>query len=368
MSSDTTMTMTAPRLAAFASLKDLFEAPKKLTIIRLRWLVVIICSYLLLFSHSPLLDPLIIHGFVLFYLLSNALLYFIDERNFQSSNLFSPLVIFDTVCLTFSLVVTGQLGTDLYLTYFLIIVISSFWQDFRWTMGFAVLITLVYAYLLFMADSLDSSLFLRLPFLFISSVFYGYFTQLVRSEKTLMAKVEEAGKDFLTGLPNRRAFEEKIKEEFERAQRYQRSLSFLMMDVDDFKKVNDTFGHQWGDEVLRKIGQYLSVKMRDSDYPARYGGEEFAMILPETDLERALEAAKRMRKIIEGLVFEPPTRRFSVTLSIGVSSTASRHYENYQQLINDGDQALYVAKHDGKNRVEVFPEQTGGSRAANLVQ
>jgi two-component system, cell cycle response regulator len=158
--------------------------------------------------------------------------------------------------------------------------------------------------------------------------------------------------DALTGLFNRRAFEKKIEEEFERAKRYRHPLSLLIVDIDNFKMINDTYGHHTGDNVLKKIGEALQEKTRRSDFACRYGGEEFVLILPESDLASALQAAKKMVGEIKGHTFGTLARPFSLTISIGVSSTSTKDYSEWQEMLQDADQALYLAKNKGKDRVE----------------
>jgi len=170
--------------------------------------------------------------------------------------------------------------------------------------------------------------------------------------------------DFVTGLSNRRAFENKLDEEFTRATRYGHPLSLLILDVDDFKRINDTHGHYFGDKVLQKIAENLQAKTRRSDYPARYGGDEFVLILPEGNLESAYQAGDKIRKEIKALRFEASNGAFSVTLSIGISSTSEKPYSNWNLLIQDADEALYVAKMNGKDQLQA--SISGGySRAAS---
>lgn len=174
----------------------IFDVPKKITVIRLRWLVVIICSYLLLLSEGTWLAPSAVHGFILIYVLSNFVLYWIEDRLFDSSYFYSPLVIFDTLFVTASLVMSGQVETDFYLAYFLIVILCTIWQDFRGLVVVAVLATLLYGYFLFKTtQQIDPSIYLRIPFLFVISLFYGYFAQVVRAEKTLKEKAEQEAQD-----------------------------------------------------------------------------------------------------------------------------------------------------------------------------
>ena len=173
-----------------------FEVQKKITVIRLRWLVVIICSYLLLLSEGTWLSSASVRGFILIYILTNIALYFVEEELFNSSYFYSPLVILDTLFVTASLVMSGQVETDFYLAYFLIIILCTIWQDFRGLMVVAVLATLLYGFFLFRTSQvLDPSIYLRVPFLFVISLFYGYFAQVVRTEKSLKEKAEQEAQD-----------------------------------------------------------------------------------------------------------------------------------------------------------------------------
>lgn len=163
--------------------------------------------------------------------------------------------------------------------------------------------------------------------------------------------------DPLTGLFNRRAFERKIGEEFERARRYNHAVSVLLLDIDNFKTINDTFGHHGGDTALIKISETLREKTRRSDFPARYGGEEFVLILPETDQDSALQVANKIHEEIRSRTFGTDSKPFGLTVSIGLSSTSTKHYMDWRQILDDADKAMYVAKKSGKDRVEVcLPE------------
>jgi diguanylate cyclase (GGDEF)-like protein len=158
--------------------------------------------------------------------------------------------------------------------------------------------------------------------------------------------------DPLTGLFNRRAFEKKMNEEFERAKRYHHPLSLLILDIDNFKVINDTYGHHGGDAVLIRISELLREKTRQSDFPSRYGGEEFVLVLPETDQDSALQVAIKIHDEIRSCTFGSSAQTFGLTVSIGLSSTSNRNYVDWRQMLQDADQALYVAKNSGKDRVE----------------
>jgi diguanylate cyclase (GGDEF)-like protein len=161
--------------------------------------------------------------------------------------------------------------------------------------------------------------------------------------------------DPMTGLLNRRGFEKKMEEEFERTKRYLHPLSLLVIDVDDFKTINDMYGHLEGDNVLRKIAKCFSDKIRRSDFPARYGGEEFVVILSETEMAKALVVAQKIATEIKRCNFGPVTGPVSVSVSIGVSSISpGGEWPQWRQILEEADQALYRAKRNGKGRVECF--------------
>ena len=164
---------------------------------------------------------------------------------------------------------------------------------------------------------------------------------------------EQAITDELTGLPNNRRFRRWISTETARAKRFGHDLSLLMLDIDDFKKVNDTYGHLQGDEVLRTVGRLLRDESRGIDEPARYGGEEFAIGLPETDLEGAVEVAERVRERIAGteIPMVDGSGVMRITTSIG-AATVARTGTDARALVDAADQALYRAKRSGKNRTE----------------
>jgi len=164
--------------------------------------------------------------------------------------------------------------------------------------------------------------------------------------------------DSLTGLFNRRAFEKKIHEEFERSKRYHNPLSVLILDIDNFKTINDTYGHHGGDAALVKISETFREKTRQTDFPSRYGGEEFVLVLPETDQDSALQVASKIHEAIRSCAFGTTARPYTMTVSIGVSSTSARFYSDWHEMVDDADQALYLAKNTGKDRIETWdPEK-----------
>jgi diguanylate cyclase (GGDEF)-like protein len=163
--------------------------------------------------------------------------------------------------------------------------------------------------------------------------------------------------DGLTGLFMRRYFDARIEEEIERSKRYGTPFSVVMMDVDDFKKLNDEYGHLMGDRVLRAIANVVKSQMRGVDTASRYGGEEIALILPRTDMVSAYNVGERIRAAIADLRVttdaEPPAV-LSVTASFGIAAYPETRAKNGEDLVRRADRALYRAKKMGKNRVELF--------------
>jgi diguanylate cyclase (GGDEF)-like protein len=161
---------------------------------------------------------------------------------------------------------------------------------------------------------------------------------------------ESASVDGLTGLANHKSFLERLSVEFNRAQRYGSELSLVMIDVDTFKQINDTFGHVAGDGVLKTIAGILKANLRQSDLAARYGGDEFALILPETGLEKAFYVGEKLRSIVERTAISPKAdSELAATLSVGVGSFNSSMAEPLA-LVQKADEALYLAKESGRNK------------------
>ena len=161
--------------------------------------------------------------------------------------------------------------------------------------------------------------------------------------------------DFLTGIPNRRQLMETLDRELNRAQRYGRTLSFLMFDLDHFKSINDRYGHEAGDKVLPSVAKSCKNTLRKVDEVGRIGGEEFAVILPDTRSEGAMEVAERLRCQVENLVVATESGDVSVTISIGVVE-ASYGKSDLACLMRKADDAMYAAKHEGRNRTVVATE------------
>ncbi len=158
-------------------------------------------------------------------------------------------------------------------------------------------------------------------------------------------------RDGLTGLFNKKYLLEMLDKEFLRAQKSRQSFSVMMIDIDFFKKVNDSYGHIAGDRVLIKVAEMVKNYIQETDCAARFGGEEFSILLPETKLEGASFIAERVRLAVQGLVFTEGSKEITVSVSIGVAEIAAS-MKSGLELLNKADEKLYVAKNSGRNKVE----------------
>jgi diguanylate cyclase (GGDEF)-like protein len=173
---------------------------------------------------------------------------------------------------------------------------------------------------------------------------------LLKAQRGMME--EMATRDSLTNLDNLRSFRLSLEDEYNRSLRYGEPMSILMVDLDRFKKVNDTYGHPRGDAVLKETARIMLDVMRKVDLVARYGGEEFVVIMPHTDLDGAVKGAERVRAAIENNHFEGLSKTGEITVSIGVSTLVEGVENDMDSLIKMADDALYRAKLNGRNRVE----------------
>lgn len=182
-----------------------------------------------------------------------------------------------------------------------------------------------------------------------------YEQQLEEMKEINTALEQMVNHDVLTSAFNRRHVEGQLLVEFGTAKRYNRPFSVLMMDIDFFKKINDTYGHPAGDEVLRKVSKIIQFELRTSDIMGRYGGEEFIALLPETDHTGTLIVAERIREKIESAVIAFEDKTIRCTISLGISYFRSG-LNDYHQLIQEADIALYNSKKGGRNRTTVYNE------------
>jgi diguanylate cyclase (GGDEF)-like protein len=173
-----------------------------------------------------------------------------------------------------------------------------------------------------------------------------------------------ASHDDLSGAYTRATFFDLLAKEIERSRRHLQPLSLLILDIDDFKQVNDRFGHPAGDKVIKSFAAFTANELRSHDVLCRYGGEEFAVLLPNTGPDEAAAVAERIRRGFSGVAIDNMP---SSTVSIGVGSARNGQAE-MGQLIESADQALYIAKKLGKNRVELAPEITDGGRSSKQAE
>ncbi|MDH5299261.1 MAG: diguanylate cyclase [Desulfobulbaceae bacterium] len=188
-----------------------------------------------------------------------------------------------------------------------------------------------------------------------------YFCSVQRSMKnptvvemqTLEQTLRDSSHDFLTGLYNRKVFEITLTREIARARRHDRTVSLLFFDLDDFKKINDSFGHPAGDAVLREFASIVEAEKRIEDTAARFGGEEFVVILPDTGKQEALVLAERIRERLESSVIRQEGRTMQLTVSCGLATCPDEATDS-DALIECADHALYQAKRNGKNTIVLY--------------
>jgi diguanylate cyclase (GGDEF)-like protein len=182
----------------------------------------------------------------------------------------------------------------------------------------------------------------------------GLATRLARPVARVFADLarltRQAQTDSLTNLANRRALDERLDVEVDHARRLGTNVAFVIADIDDFKSINDSYGHQTGDDVLRRVGRAFAEAVRELDLPGRYGGEEFAIVLPGTNLSGARALSEKIRRNLEELlVTTPDGSPFQVTASFGAACFPAQ--SGVEELVAAADAALYEAKRTGKNRV-----------------
>lgn len=169
--------------------------------------------------------------------------------------------------------------------------------------------------------------------------------------------------DELTGVNNRRSLVEFMEQEFKVAMRYRVPLSVVMFDIDDFKQINDTFGHSVGDQVLQSLTQVVRAKLRSADVIGRYGGDEFVILCPHTSAQEALPIADRIHASSASIRVETDKGLLTITISIGIAQTTHSSvpipskFDTLENLLRCADQALYAAKKNGKNRTVIFDSE-----------
>jgi diguanylate cyclase (GGDEF)-like protein len=186
-------------------------------------------------------------------------------------------------------------------------------------------------------------------------------TELKKAMKSLS---DSSNRDGLTGIYNRRYLEQRLSAEFDRCRRYHDQFSFVLFDLDHFKRINDTYGHLAGDEVLCVVSQHINSLLRSVDVMGRYGGEEFGIILPATPMRSALILAERIRQAIEQAPVAYKEIAIPVTVSIGIAEF-EQDAPNYEHLIGCADRALYHGKENGRNQVTCYTPELESKAASS---
>jgi two-component system, cell cycle response regulator len=200
--------------------------------------------------------------------------------------------------------------------------------------------------------------------------------KIIKEKEGLHRQLEEKNKqleqmaatDALTGVYNRRHFGRVLEQLFAEAQRFDKELSCVMIDLDGYKKFNDTYGHQVGDQLLIMAGKVITANMRRMDVAARYGGDEFVLLIPQGTPEEAMHAASRIREEFYQASAGLLRQSEGLTMSIGVASLKTCVATNADQLVNHADKALYQSKAHGRNRVTIAGAPVGNVAEANTTQ
>ena len=239
------------------------------------------------------------------------------------------------------------------------------WGDLRVLVLFFVAGYLTYT-LLRWTDLLDEKYELIVPALFFLAavliLFTGTLALETATEFVRFSKIERENiMDHLTGVYNRRYLDERIASEAIRAHRYNMPLSMMMLDIDHFKAVNDRYGHQIGDRVLKSLGELLIKKVRVTDVVARYGGEEIVILTIQTNISDTFDLAERLCKAVEASIMVPFDKSehreaIRITISIGVAGLDQHGFDS-QLMIKKADMALYQAKDEGRNRVIAYQDE-----------
>jgi len=240
------------------------------------------------------------------------------------------------------------------------------WNDLRVLILFFVFCYLVYIFLASM-DLLNENLKLIIPAMFflvaVMILFTGTLALETATEFIRFSKIERENIiDHLTGVHNRRYLDERIASEAIRAHKYDMPLSMMMIDIDHFKAVNDRYGHQTGDCVLKSLCELLIKEVRTTDVVARYGGEEIVILTIQTRISDTFSLAEKLRKAVEASIMvpvdksEPGEEAIRITVSIGVAGLDQHGFDS-QSMIKKADMALYEAKHGGRNRVIAYLDE-----------
>lgn len=339
----------------------------------MQWLVVVVlCAHVVTSESGYTSEEMGL--FLVFLMGGNLLLLNLLPRFLSPSAIPATLVIVDTLLVPATLYATGTSGTDIFIVYFGIIMIAGAAGNLRRALVLASVTCtayLAYGGFLFVThqESIPiGTLLLRLPFLLIMTLFYGALAEFAQQERTHKEKLaHDAMHDELTGMPNRRHLLNALTRMLEECRRFESPLSCAVMDVDHFKRVNDTHGHDMGDLVLRDYAAILGMQSRGYDLAGRLGGDEFVWILPRVEKDGAVAAAERLREAVERHQFGTSDNSFHLTTSIGLTTyqPGKSEHPSPAQILKVADLALYSAKREGRNRAAHLPLLDAGAAEEN---
>ncbi|MBI3604045.1 MAG: GGDEF domain-containing protein [Nitrospirae bacterium] len=329
----------------------------------LQWLVVLVlCAHVVVSPAIVATDRAV--AFVLILLSGNGLLLYGLPQVLSAKAIASILVIVDTLLVPATLIETGTAKTDLFVVYFGIIMIAGAAGNLKRAMALAAVTCTAYLGFGAFVTLTDQesiplhTLLLRLPFLLTMTLFYGALAEFAQRERQHKEKLShDVLHDELTGLPNRRYLLETLARTLEEAKRFNSPLSCAVIDVDNFKDINDTYGHDIGDLVLKDYASLLALASRGYDMAGRLGGDEYVWILPRLEKEGAIMAGERLRESVERHLFGTKESSFQLTASIGITtySPSLESHSTPAQVLKAADLALYTAKREGRNRVCHLP-------------
>ena len=328
---------------------------KKKSIIILRWLAIIATSYLVIFNRESYADWVLWYCGLFF--ISNIIFTFLPSEIFKLKFFDYFILIFDTLFVSAGLASFGIMNSDFYIFYYLVILFATTRSNFLAIASFCAILFIVYLWEIIVNGiqvlSTNQGFFLRIPFLQIAALYYGYLSERFKNEQKRVEETKSLSlTDPLTGLKNRRFLEEYFPIEIAKAKRGNYPISMALIDVDKFKFINDSFGHTTGDMVLREISNILKANTRSSEYFIRYGGDEMLWFLCNTPGEMALKACQRLMKNIQEHKFEK-LQGLQVTVTCGVTTIYNFETQevSLEHIINTLDEAFFKAKKEGGNRV-----------------
>jgi diguanylate cyclase (GGDEF)-like protein len=255
---------------------------------------------------------------------------------------------------------TGKIDSPLLNLYLLVIITSGLTMGKVTTFLILLLITCVYIYMgfpLYSDVTLSLQNFGRLMTIFSPYLLIAYLTTMLSADLQYARRMFKylSETDDMTGLDNIRSFNNTLTLEIKKAERYEQVFSLMMIDADNLKNVNDKFGHEAGDRLIKAIAATIQSCLRESDTLARYGGDEFIALLTQTKQQSALEVAERIRQAVENTAFDMDGHQIKTTVSIGISCFPIQA-DNTSELLRKTDQALYMSKNAGRNKVTLYTD------------